>query len=325
LCADVVVVVGLFPILETQIFNIPMSKYTAVGDGGTSANSAAAAASASAAAAAAASAAAAAAARADVFDALHAEMEFADYARGQSGQKVKRVPRNQAPERTTKRRALEEADMTEMAIEVDDDDYLPDGENKRRRKRLRGSKVAFDVAVTKSMPGLTNVKQWPEDAKNGARGAGSKEDGDSGGALHKELDERYEMFHEVAALGIDLGLDEVDKLDDNDEDGGEEDASSDDDINSNSEHDESGDEQDMKKSKSTSQLNERANVSVSKDGLIKPKKRLMHRLRDFTSQRLAEKHGEAIGAHIMGMSETAVQKLRQVSNFFREESLRHPT
>ena len=284
-----------------------MSKYTAVGDGGTSANSAAA---------------AAAAARADVFDALHAEMEFADYARGQSGQKVKRVPRNQAPERTTKRRALEEADMTEMAIEVDDDDYLPDGENKRRRKRLRGSKVAFDVAVTKSMPGLTNVKQWPEDAKNGARGAGSKEDGDSGGALHKELDERYEMFHEVAALGIDLGLDEVDKLDDNDEDGGEEDASS---INSNSEHDESGDEEDMKKSKSTSQLNERANVSVSKDGLIKPKKRLMHRLRDFTSQRLAEKHGEAIGAHIMGMSETAVQKLRQVSNFVREESLRHPT
>ncbi len=246
-------------------------------------------------------------------------MEFADYARGQSGQKVRRVPRSQAPERTTKRRALEEADMTEMAIEVDDDDYLPDGENKGRRKRLRGSKVAFDVAVMESMPGLTNVKQWPEDAKNGARGAGSKEDGDSGGALHKELDERYEMFQEVAALGIDLGLDEVDKVDDNDEDGGEEDASSDDDINSSSEHDESGDEQDVKKSKST------ANVSVSKDGLIKPKKRLMHRLRDFTSQRLAEKHGEAIGAHIMGMSETAVQKLRQVSIFFREESLRHPT
>jgi len=289
----------------TQIFNITMSKYTAGGDGGTSANSAAAA--------------AAAAARADVFDALHAEMEFADYARGQSGQKVRRVPRSQAPERTTKRRALEEADMTEMAIEVDDDDYLPDGENKGRRKRLRGSKVAFDVAVMESMPGLTNVKQWPEDAKNGARGAGSKEDGDSGGALHKELDERYEMFQEVAALGIDLGLDEVDKVDDNDEDGGEEDASSDDDINSSSEHDESGDEQDVKKSKST------ANVSVSKDGLIKPKKRLMHRLRDFTSQRLAEKHGEAIGAHIMGMSETAVQKLRQVSIFFREESLRHPT
>ena len=286
-----------------------MSKYTAVGDGGTSANSAAA---------------AAAAARADVFDALHAEMEFADYARGQSGQKVKRVPRNQAPERTTKRRALEEADMTEMAIEVDDDDYRPDGENKGRRKRLRGSKVAFDVAVMKSMPALPN-KKWPKDARNVARGAGSKEDGDNGGALHEELDERYEMLQEVAALGIDLGLDEVDKLDDDDEEGGEEDGLSDDDINSSSEHDESGDEQDEKESKRTSQLNERVDVSVSNDGLIKPKKRLMHRLREFSSQRLAEKHGEAIGAHIMGMSETAVQKLRQVSNFFREESLRHPT
>ena len=47
-----------------------------------------------------------------------------------SGQKVKRVHRNQAPERPTKRRASEEVDTTDMAIEFDDDDCRPDGENK---------------------------------------------------------------------------------------------------------------------------------------------------------------------------------------------------
>ena len=47
-----------------------------------------------------------------------------------TGQKVKRVHRNQAPERATKRGASEEVDTTNMAIEFDDDDCRPDGENK---------------------------------------------------------------------------------------------------------------------------------------------------------------------------------------------------
>jgi hypothetical protein len=66
----------------------------------------------------------------------------------------------------------------------------------------------------------------------------------------------------------------------------------------------------------TKSHNDRANTKLSKSGLIKrktTKKRVMHRLREFASQRLAEKHGEAIGAHIRGMSETAVQKLRDVA------------
>jgi hypothetical protein len=255
---------------------------------------------------------AAAAARAGVFDALRVEMEFAEYARGQTGQRVKRVPRNQAPDRTIKRRALQEADMMEMAIEVDEDDRN-DGENKGRRKRLRGSKVGFDSAVLKSMPALPNMGKGEENAENGARVAGSKEGGGSGEALNEDIDERYEVLQEVAALGIDLGLDEIDKLDDDYEEGGEENGSIDDVISSSSEYDESGDEEDEKaKRKSQTISNERANVSVSADGLVKPKKRLMHRLREFTSIRLAEKHGEAIGAHIRGASETAVQKLREV-------------
>jgi hypothetical protein len=261
---------------------------------------------------------AAAAARAGVFDALRVEMEYAEYARGETGQRVKRVPRNQAPDRTTKRRALQEADMMEMAIEVDQDNLQNDGKNKLRRRRLRGSKVCFDATVLNSMPALPNIAEWKEDLKKSARGAGSKEGGDSGEALNEDLDERYEVLQEVAALGIDLGLGEIDKLDDDYEVGGEENGSIDDAISSSSEYDESGDEQDEKEAKtiSSSTSIERGNVSVSADGLIKPKKRLMHRLRELTSIRLAEKHGEAIGAHIRGASETAVQKLREVCRVF---------
>jgi hypothetical protein len=126
----------------------------------------------------------------NVFDALHAKMELANYAQGQSRQKVKRVPWNQAPEQMTRQKALlEEADMMDMAIKVDDDDHRPGGENNGRRKQLPGSKVVFDVAVMKSMPALPIIRKCPEDAKNGIRGAGIKEDRDNVGALNEDLDE----------------------------------------------------------------------------------------------------------------------------------------
>ena len=109
-------------------------------------------------------AAAAAAARAQVFNTLQAEMDLADYARGTSGQKVKRVPRNQILSRSAKRKALREADRMEMAIEVDDDvdasanDDVGESEDGDdgggaattvKRKRLRGSKVAFQDVLSK--------------------------------------------------------------------------------------------------------------------------------------------------------------------------------
>lgn len=264
-------------------------------------------------------AAAAAAARAQVFDALQAEMELADYARGVSGQKVKRVPRNQAPFRTAKRKAMQEVDMMEMAIEVGDD-YQEEGAvdvgiggsgtgagDTGRRKRLRGSKVAFDDVVLKSMPLAFNNLQRKDDAES---------------TLCDDRDVRNEMLKDVAELGIELGLDDDSDYEDDDREEGSDvaiddvvEVDDDGEINLSSDFDDSGDEQVEKDINSKKQL-KRKNVSVSKNGLIiKPKttKRVMHRLRDFASQRLAEKHGEAIGAHIRGMSETAVQKLREVA------------
>ncbi|KAL7543089.1 hypothetical protein ACHAXR_012410 [Thalassiosira sp. AJA248-18] len=248
----------------------------------------------------------AAAARAEVFNALHQEMELADYARGASGQKVRKLPRNQAPERASKRKALQQADMMEMAIEADDDyeegGNTTSGESKKRRKRLRGSKVAFKDVVLKSMPLANKVKRKdivheknaPKDIEN--------------------VEDEEEILKEVAALGIDLDPD------DNFEDGDEEDGSdNDDDPKKSGGEDDDGEDDDQDEIKTKTVGSQgissggNARVKVGKTGLIQPAKRVMHRLRDFTSQRLAQKHGEAIGAHIRGMSETAVQKLREVA------------
>jgi len=265
-------------------------------------------------------------ARAEVFQALHAEMELADYATNQSGHKVKKVPRNQANARSAKRKALNDADMEEMAIEADDDEDLGvvnNGDKSSKRKRLRGSKVAFDDVVLKSMPAMRHASKKPNDDNDG-KGKDHEMNDDNNDDNEDEIiadegDERYEILQEVAALGIDLGEDES----------GEEEDDDDDDSNSeyveSSEEDEEqeGEEKEVKtKSKPSAKTkSRRAQTSMSKNGSIVKKKpvkmsksrRKMHRLKDFTSQRLAEKHGEAIGAHIQGMSNTAVQKLREVA------------
>ena len=250
-------------------------------------------------------------ARAEVFQALHAEMEIADYATNQSGHRVKKVPRNQANARSAKRKALNDADMEEMAIDADDDGNVGgsnNGDKSSKRKRLRGSKVAFDDVVLKSMPAM---RQAPKK---------SNDNNDDDINIAAVGDERYEILQEVAALGIDLG-----------EDDDEEDDDDDDDDDSNSEYVESSEEEEGQeeeeavktKSKSSTAIksSQAQGASISKNGSIVKKKpvkmsksrRKMHRLKDFTSQRLAEKHGEAIGAHIQGMSNTAVQKLREVA------------
>ena len=242
----------------------------------------------------------AAAARQRQFDALHQEMELAEYATGVSGHKVKRVPKKQAPERTAKRKALQQADRMEMAIEADDD-YEEEAADGKRRKRLRGSKAIFDDDVLNSMPLANTAKRTGAINENNNKkvNEGGVDGEDKGLAEVEEENNRHELLQDVAALGIDLGPDEVDKIDfegGDAEDDGSEYNESEDDI------------QDEKRAKASV-----ARIKVSKTGLIKPNKRVMHRMKDFTSQRMAQMHGEAIGAHTRGMSETAVQKLREVA------------
>lgn len=250
--------------------------------------------------------------RAKVFDALHAEMELADYAVAPSGHKVKRVPRNQVVSRHAKRKKLQEVDKKEMTIEADDNGVSDSNDGGGDRKRLRGSKVAFDDVVLKSMP--ITVPALPAlSGVDGNIGANNndigEEEEDAGAVIADEDDDRYEILQDVAALGIDLrGVDK--------EESDEESSTSQ--YEQSEDEDEQYEEDQVVKAKSQPSIAREVNnlsSSVSKKGKAKNAKqrRLMHRLRDFASQKLAEKHGEAIGAHIQGMSETAVQKLREVS------------
>jgi len=250
-----------------------------------------------------------------VFDALHKEMEIAEYSTCPTGQRVRKVPRAQAPKRTAKRKALQKEDSEEMAIEVeeeDDDDYDDeeerdlDNSNNKRKKRLRGTRVAFEDVILKSMPlgGETSSAKQPGNNNN---------DNDENEEEEEEVQtesERYEMLQEVAALGIDVDIDGKDANDDNEGDDDDED------------NDESGDEQveemgkvsnDSTTAKSATTVSKPTTTSAAAPKKKSKKNRILHRMREFSSQRLAQQHGEAIAAHVRGMSDVAVEKLSQVA------------
>lgn len=254
-------------------------------------------------------------ARADVLDALHKEMEVAEYATGPTGQRVKRVPRAQAPKRTAKRKALEKEDL-EMAIEADEDEeeYNGEGEeidldNKKRKKRLRGTQVAFEDVVLKSMP-LGGAGGETSTSKRKDNNIDDNDEDEDEEEVQTES-ERYEMLQEVAALGIDV---DIDGKNTNDEDNDDED------------NEESGDDDEEEMGKSTNNSTSAMKPSPSAGTDSQPattstappkkknkKNRILRRMREFSSQRLARRHGEAIAAHVRGMSDVAVEKLSQVA------------
>ena len=166
-----------------------------------------------------------------------------------------------------------------------------------KRKKLRWSKVAFRDVVLKSMPlacDNSNRSTTDDDAKS--------------------AEERNEVLREVAELRIELGPDDnfdYEKEEDNNDDqkvGSDEyddydaDDAVDDDDGASSDFNESGDEeQDEKAIAPTKSNNNRANIKVSKSGLIKRKE---------ARTRICLSTISRIGAHIRGMSETALQNLR---------------
>lgn len=259
--------------------------------------------------------------RAQVFDALHKEMELTEYAIGGAGQKVKKVPRNQLPERTNKRKALEKEDLMEMAMEADDGEEADDvDENgvdldckpsaKRGRKRLRGRMAAFEDAVLNSMPLSRSTTQQEEEGNDG-----DNQDGEEDEAVMKEVSEFLDEKEEDL-----IGDDEDDDADSDfvESDGDE----IDDDASESNETDQKDDTilypapptattQPAKSKQISTKMSPAKRKATS--SINRTKKRLLHRMREFSSHRLAQRHGEAIDAHVRGMSETAVQKLRELA------------
>ena len=155
-------------------------------------------------------------------------------------------------------------------------------------KRLRGTKVAFDDEVLNSMPLL------------GYRNDDDENDDED------EVDAQ-DILEDVNELGININV-EFDEDDDPDyEDDGDDDSA-----------EEEGNEIQRESTRSTASMpstGAAAEETKSKRTKRRPtrKKHTIYRLRDFSSHRLSLRHGEALGAHVRGDSETAVQKLREVA------------
>lgn len=219
------------------------------------------------------------------FDSLEAEMEIAGYGINEYNRSRRKISRSESKIRTMKRKSLEKKDKEVSAVtslEIS------------RQKRIRGSRAALedDVIMSGLMFNAENIntedisqneqnEEALDDEINEPHISGGDED-ENGENSDQEEDEdanRYEML--------------ADDLDIDIEDDTEEEK-----------------EEVTKISGSSSNLN-RASKSKKYSGRNIAK--TMYKLRNFSSQRMATKHGDALGAHARGFNKTAVGKLQQVA------------
>ena len=171
-------------------------------------------------------------------------------------------------------------------------------------KRIRGTKVAFEEEVLNCMP-LLGYRQDHENYDDDS----DAEDDENESDEEEEVDTQ-DILEDVNELGIDI------EDDSEDEEYIDEDEEEDDDGDSAEEEENEISQESTStnniSSKSHNDTNEIKSKRKSKRRPIR-KKRTIYRLRDFSSHRLSLRHGEALGAHVRGDSETAVQKLREVA------------
>lgn len=227
---------------------------------------------------------------------LHQEMEIAQHGIAKNGNFRRKVPRDQSKVRTKKRKLLEQID----ALETVDDNGKEFPE-----RRLRGPKASiYDVVVQDSLIfGMNSESKKLHQGNNqlkidATKPASRDEAGESDEHL-MELDEGGDTEEDEEVDGIDALEDEPN--DRNDDDDEEED---DDDISDTNDND-------------CNELNHEMQINPSKTAdatkVTGRKNRRMYRLRNFKSQRLAQKHGAAMGAHALGRQQEAIQLLKQVA------------
>lgn len=228
---------------------------------------------------------------------MHREMEIASYATNQKGQSVRATPKSISLERTLKRKTLERDDAKARAIEVSAEERkLLD------KSRLRGARAALTLGQGTNEPsemifmGRTTFDQYKSDSSSSS---------------HTE-DASIEEEEEEEDIEV-LNAEEV--LDYNDEE------LLDDDLESS---------QILREENLTRRPEKKSKFSVCDDDAqkqtmckIKRKKgavsgsklaRTMYRLKNFSSQKLAEKHGDALGAHARGQYQQAIAKLSEVAS-----------
>lgn len=217
-------------------------------------------------------------------DSLHQEMELAQHGIAKNGQFRRKVPRDQSLVRTQKRKLMESQDAIDNAEE---------GNWEPSERRLRGPMAAIEDRVVQGslVFGVRNDNHL------------LKNDNDDSSRDSQNYDENIAEANLEEAS--DVPDDDGDIVDEIEVDAGDDDE--DDDIS-----DDNDDAVEKSAIDNKYKSNEQDPASASTKQ--KPKrKRSMYRLRNFKSQRLAQKHGAALGAHALGKPMEAIQKLKQVA------------
>jgi len=263
-------------------------------------------------------------------DLLSREMAVAEYSKTKNGQYRRVTPKEVSLQKTRKRKALEKEDAA-----IAPGEYVEDGDNEATTRilenvtetqtaagatRLRGSKVSLEHAVVEgSLPLLAVAAGRAHHNKLVVNEEEDEEDDDDieeGGEDDKE-DDDMEEEEEAEDLENDMDVDPEGEevAGDGDEEGNDD-----------------GDGEDPKPASketgaSTSNNNSQKESASKKRGPYKTKKktttrrqvnskkarRRLFRLKNFKSHRMAQRHGDALGAHARGQPVLAISLLKQVA------------
>lgn len=240
-------------------------------------------------------------------DDLKKELELVDHGMSWNGQRRRQLTKQQSKQRTRTRRMLEKKDDWN---EMEEDDAPT-------QQRIRGSRAAEDDRVIQgSLIFGTNRK-----SKSLGEETEDEDEGEERGNAGSQSDE-------VGDDDIEIVVD-----DDVDEEGDEEEAEESDenaeyegadnvelveaDEAEQEEDDDDGDADTAKgraRSLKRSASSDRASSSGGGGGgKRQTKRRRLIRMRNFTSKKMAEQHGDALGAHAQGKPAIAIQKLKHVA------------
>jgi len=219
------------------------------------------------------------------FDALHAEMEVANYAVNHLGRSRRKVSRQESKVRTIKRKSLEVQDAKVSAVKTN------------QRKRMRGSRAALedDVMQGSLIFGAKPVEDDEEDKGSDFDSEASVENDSDDNEGDSESDDeepgRYNLYAEE--LNIDIDQDDSD-----------------------SDDEERTPQKIDKASASSSDFTSPASKVKAASGHKYSGKKIaktMYKLKNFKSFKMAQRHGEALGAHARGLNILAVDKLKGVA------------
>jgi hypothetical protein len=238
------------------------------------------------------------------------------------------LPRNQSKARTQKRKLLESQDAQKASVYDEQQEEEQDYDETNNKKRLRGPMAAAENAIiqgslifgARSTTTTTTSQQAVQASilENGDDDGGGKMDSHGRSSTRTIRNGARATIHSPDQLGDDD--DALDELEEEYEPGAIEDMMEDEAQDDDMEDDEDDQEYDAEaggETTATTQHGVGAAAAVAAAVNKRPKrkyKKKMYQLKNFRSHRMAQRHGEAIGAFVQGRPKVAIAKLKELAH-----------